>query len=229
MHLVVRQAHCRGAGLRLVILGPPGSGKGTRAKIIGKLFDVPVITTGDLLRGAVAEGTTLGKLADGYMKKGNLVRDDIVISIVEERVERPDVTHGFVLDGFPRSVEQAEALDRMLNKHGIKLDAVVNVTARPETIVERLSLRRICPNCGAIYHLKDMPPKKEGICDECGCELIQRNDDHKEIIKNRLEVYLKQTFPILERYEKRELIREISGELEIDQIPSEVERVLGDL
>jgi len=215
--------------VRLVILGPPGSGKGTRAKIIGKLFDIPVITTGDLLRGAVAEGTTLGILADSYMKKGNLVRDDIVIRIVEERVERPDVIHGFVLDGFPRSVEQAEALDRMLNKHGIKLDAVVNVTARPETIVKRLSLRRICPNCGAIYHLKDMPPKKEGICNECGCELIQRNDDHKEIIKNRLEVYLKQTFPILERYEKRDLVREISGELDIDQISIEVERVLGDL
>ena len=212
-----------------MILGPPGSGKGTRAKIIGKLFDIPVITTGDLLRGAVAEGTELGKLADSYMKKGNLVRDDIVIGIVEERIEKPDVKNGFVLDGFPRSVEQAEALDRMLNKHGIKLDAVVNVTAKSETIIERLSLRRICPNCGAIYHLKDMPPKKEGICDECGCELIQRSDDHKEIIKNRLEVYLKQTYPILERYEKRDVIREISGELEIDQIPHEVERVLGDL
>ena len=215
--------------MRLVILGPPGSGKGTRAKIIGKLFNIPVITTGDLLRGAVAEGTELGKLADSYMKKGNLVRDDIVIGIVEERIEKPDVKNGFALDGFPRSVEQAEALDRMLNRHGIKLDAVVNVSARPETIIERLSLRRICPNCGAIYHLKDMPPKKDGICDECGSTLIQRSDDHREIIKNRLEVYLKQTYPILERYEKRDIVREISGELEIDQIPHEVERILGDL
>ncbi len=226
---MVRQAHCGGTGLRLVILGPPGSGKGTRAKIIGKLFDIPVITTGDLLRSVVDKGTKLGKLADNYMKKGDLVRDDIVISIVEDRLIKPDVKNGFVLDGFPRSVEQAEALDRILNKLGIKVDAVVNVTAKPETIIERLSLRRICSQCNSIYHLNDIPPKKAGKCDECGGELIQRNDDHKEIIQNRLEVYLKQTFPILERYEKRGLGRNISGELEIDKIPTEVERVLKDL
>jgi len=215
--------------VRLVILGPPGSGKGTRAKIIGKLFDIPVITTGDLLRSAVVENTKLGKLAESYMKKGDLVRDDIVIGIIEERLSKPDLKNGFILDGFPRSVEQAEALDRILNKMGIKLDAIVNVLAKPETIIERLSLRRICPNCGAIYHLKDILPKKNNVCDECNSELIQRNDDHKEIIQNRLEVYMKQTFPILERYEKKGLVHNISGELEIDQIPAEVERVLREL
>jgi adenylate kinase len=212
---------------RLVILGPPGSGKGTRAKIIGRVYGIPVVTTGDMLREAVSEGTELGRLAEGYMKRGELVRDDIVIGIVEERFSKPDVEEGFVLDGFPRSVKQAEALDRILVKMGIALDIVLNVTARSETILGRLSLRRSCPKCGAVYHIKDMPPKQEGICDECGSPLVQRDDDREEIILHRLEVYRDQTVPILERYKKADKVKEISGELEIDQIIDEVKRVLG--
>jgi adenylate kinase len=212
--------------MRLVILGPPGSGKGTRAKIIGQIFGYPVITTGAMLREAVATGTEYGKIADGYMKKGELVRDDVVISIVEERLKKPDMEAGFILDGFPRSVNQAKALDRILNKMGSILDVVMYVTAKPETILSRLSLRRSCPKCGAIYHLKDMPPKVEGVCDECDSKLVQRDDDKEEIILHRLEVYEQQTFPILERYERLGKVREISGELEIDEIPDEVERVL---
>ena len=212
---------------RLVILGPPGSGKGTRAKIIGRVYGIPVVTTGDMLREAVSEGTELGRLAEAYMKRGELVRDDIVIGIVEERFSKPDVEEGFVLDGFPRSVKQAEALDRILVKMGIALDIVLNVTARSETILGRLSLRRSCPKCGAVYHIKDMPPKQEGICDECGSPLVQRDDDKEEIILHRLEVYRDQTVPILERYKKAGKVKEISGELEIDQIIDEVKRVLG--
>jgi len=208
-------------------LGPPGSGKGTRAKIIGRVYGIPVVTTGDMLREAVSEGTELGRLAEAYMKRGELVRDDIVIGIVEERFSKPDVEEGFVLDGFPRSVKQAEALDRILVKMGIALDIVLNVTARSETILGRLSLRRSCPKCGAVYHIKDMPPKQEGICDECGSPLVQRDDDKEEIILHRLEVYRDQTVPILERYKKAGKVKEISGELEIDQIIDEVKRVLG--
>ena len=212
--------------MRLVILGPPGSGKGTRAKIIGRIFKYPVITTGAMLRDAVAAGTEYGKIAEGYMKKGELVRDDIVIGIVEERLRKPDVKDGFILDGFPRSVNQAKALDRILNKMGAILDVVMYVTAKPETILSRLSLRRSCPKCGAIYHLKDILPKVEGVCDECGSKLVQRDDDKEEIILHRLEVYAQQTFPILERYERLGKVREVSGELKIDEIPGEVERVL---
>lgn len=213
--------------MKIIILGPPGSGKGTRAKIIGKLYDLPVVTTGDMLRAAVSEGTELGKLAQGYMNRGELVRDDIVISIVEDRMSKPDVMKGFILDGFPRSVEQAEALDRILNRQGTVLDTVLYVTAKHETIIERLSLRRSCPKCGAIYHLKDMLPKREGICDECGGVLVQREDDKAEIIRHRLEVYEKQTFPILERYERVGKVRQMRGEIDIKEIPDEIRRVLG--
>lgn len=212
--------------MRIVVLGPPGSGKGTRANIIGKIYGVPVITTGDMLRDAIAKGTEMGRLAEGYMNRGELVRDDIVIAVVEERLKKPDVDGGFVLDGFPRSVKQAEALDRILDEKGAELDAVLNVTARPETIMGRLTLRRSCPKCGAIYHLKDKPPKVPGVCDECGTGLIQRDDDREEIIRHRLEVYEERTRPILKRYERMGKVRETSGEIDIEEIPGEIRRVL---
>lgn len=215
--------------MRIVVLGPPGSGKGTRAKIIGEVYKLPVIATGDMLREAVAKGTEMGKLADTYMKRGELVRDDIVIEIVKERLKRPDVKEGFVLDGFPRNLPQAQALDTILEETGVEIDAVLNVVASADTIVGRLSLRSSCPTCGAIYHMKDKPPKKSGICDECGGTLIQREDDKNEIINHRLQVYEEQTYPILERYDKRGKIREISGELGFDEITDEIKRVLNDL
>lgn len=208
-------------------MGPPGSGKGTRAKIIGKMYDIPVITTGDMLREAVSEGTELGKQADGYMKKGELVRDDIVIGIVEERMGKSDLDRGFILDGFPRSVRQAEALDRILNKLETMIDTVLYIDAKPETILERLSLRRSCSNCGAIYHLKYKPPENEGACNECDGELFHRDDDREEIILHRFEVYEKQTYPILERYENRRKVKKMDGEIKIEEISDEVERILG--
>ena len=207
-------------------MGPPGSGKGIRARIIGKMFDIPVITAGDMLRDATSKGTEQGLVAEGYMNRGELVPDNIVIAIMEERLSRPDVEKGFVLDGFPRSLNQAVALDRILKRLHAKIDYVVTVSARPETIVIRLSLRRICSKCGAIYHLKDIVPKVEGICDECGGKLIQREDDKEEIIRHRFEVYERQTFPIVERYSTVGKLKEISGELEIKEIPSVLEKLL---
>ncbi|UCH57149.1 MAG: adenylate kinase [Candidatus Bathyarchaeota archaeon] len=208
-------------------MGPPGSGKGTRAKIIGKMYDIPVITTGDMLREAFARGTEHGKVADAYMRKGELVPDEIVIAIVEERLRQPDIESGFILDGFPRSVRQAVALDRILKGQSKTIDTVLNVVAKPETIINRLSLRRSCPRCGAVYHLKDMPPKEDGVCDECGGPLIQREDDKEEIIRHRFDVYERRTFPILELYESSGKIKEISGDLEIDEIPKALEEILG--
>jgi adenylate kinase len=191
------------------------------------MYDIPVITTGDMLREAVSEGTELGKQAEGYMKKGELVRDDIVIGIVEERMGKSDLDQGFILDGFPRSVRQAEALDRILNKLETRIDTVLYIEAKPETILERLSLRRSCSNCGAIYHLLYKPPENEDACNECGGELFHRDDDREEIILHRFEVYEKQTYPILERYENRGKVHRMDGEINIDEIPDEVERILG--
>lgn len=208
------------------MMGSPGAGKGIRGKIIGKMFDIPVITAGNLLRDATSKGTEEGIVAEGYMNRGDLVPDNIVIAIIEERLSRPDVKKGFVLDGFPRSINQAVALDRILKKIDAKIDCVLTVVARPETIVARLSLRRICSKCGAIYHLKDIVPTVEGICDECGSRLIQREDDRAEIIRRRFEVYEKRTFPIIERYSTVGKLKEISGELEIKEIPSVLEKLL---
>lgn len=208
------------------MMGSPGAGKGIRGKIIGKMFDIPVITAGNLLRDATSKGTEEGIVAEGYMNRGDLVPDNIVIAIIEERLSRPDVKKGFVLDGFPRSINQAVALDRILKKIDAKIDCVLTVVARPETIVTRLSLRRICSKCGAIYHLKDIVPTVEGICDECGSRLIQREDDRAEIIRRRFEVYEKRTFPIIERYSTVGKLKEISGELEIKEIPSVLEKLL---
>lgn len=214
--------------MRLIILGPPGAGKGTQARIISEIYGIPLITTGDLLRDAVARGTEKGGVAGDYIKRGDLVPDEIVNGLMEERLDEPDVGEGFILDGFPRNLEQARALDRILEKKGEKIDTVLKVAAGTETIVGRLSLRRTCPNCGAVYHLLHKPPRK-GVCDECGSELVQRDDDREDVIRHRLQVYEEQTRPILERYEEMGKVREVSGEIEIDAIPDEARRVLGDL
>ena len=215
--------------MRIVILGPPGSGKGTRAQLISKIYGIPVITTGDMLREAAAQNTESGRIADFYMKKGELVPDDIVVEVVEERLGRPDVEGGFILDGFPRNLAQARALDRILKKKGVSIDAVLKIDASTDSIIKRLSLRRSCPRCGAVYHLKYNPPRKDEVCDECGSGLIQRDDDREDIILYRMIVYEEQTRPILERYENMGKVRELNGEIEIDEIPGEVRRVLGNL
>jgi len=209
------------------MLGPPGSGKGTRAHIISELYDLPVITTGDMLRTAVAEGTECGKIAKSYMDKGELVPDDIVNGVVRERFQKPDIEDGFILDGFPRSKGQADALDQILEDNKIDLTHVILVVLDDKVIVERLSKRRSCPKCGEIYHLESKPPKKQGVCDVCGEALIQRDDDKPDVIKHRLEVYAEQTKPLIKKYRDQGLIVETSGVIPMDQLRDHLKELLG--
>ena len=213
--------------MRVVMLGPPGSGKGTQAHMISDLYEVPVVTTGDMLRDAAARGTEHGLTAKGYMDRGELVPDEIVNAIVRERLGCPDVERGFILDGFPRSRAQAEALDRILEERRLRLDHVVHVTLGDEAIVARLSKRRSCPGCGAVYHLESKPPKRKGVCDICGARLVQRDDDRPEVIRNRLRVYREKTRPLLERYEAAGIVREVPGDTPLDELPGLLRSVLG--
>jgi adenylate kinase len=214
--------------MRIVVLGPPGSGKGTRARVLEGIYGIPVVTTGDILRAAIKEGSDEGRVAEGYVSRGELVPDHIVNSLVEERLVEADVGEGFILDGYPRSLGQAEALDRILGKMGVELDLVLNVDVCDVTILNRLSKRRTCPGCGAIYNLDTNPPKCNDLCDVCFSRLIQRSDDEPEVIEKRLEVYREKTKPILERYEEKGLVKTISGDLPVHEIPEALERVLKD-
>ncbi len=209
------------------MLGPPGSGKGTRAQIISELYKLPVITTGGMLRGAVSEGTDCGVEAQSYMDKGELVPDKIVNGIVRERFQKPDVEKGFILDGYPRNMFQAEFLDKILAERGIDLTHVILVVLDDRIIVQRLSKRRSCPKCGAIYHLESKQPKKHGLCDNCEAKLVQRDDDKEEVIKHRLEVYAKQTAPLIKKYRDQGVLVEISGEVPFDNIRDNLKEILG--
>ena len=213
--------------MRLILFGPPGAGKGTQAQLLSSRLGVPQIATGDILREAVKEGTELGRLAKQYMDRGELVPDDVVIGIVEERLRRPDCARGFILDGFPRTIKQAEALDEILARMGVKLDAVINLEVDEEEVVRRLANRRTCRNCGAVYHLIFNPPKREGVCDRCGGPLYQRDDDREETIRNRLRVYREQTQPLLRYYEERGLLRNVNGNLSIEEVFNEILRAIG--
>lgn len=212
--------------MRVVLLGPPGSGKGTCAKIIGGMYGVPVITTGDMLREAVARATPLGITAKGYMERGELVPDDLVNDLVAERLSEADAVNGFILDGYPRSPKQAEALERILEESGKRLDHVLHVKLEDEIIIDRLSKRRSCPRCGAIFHLENKPPRSNGKCDVCTTVLIQRNDDKPEVIRRRLEVYREKTQPLLDFYEKRGEIKTIRGDINLRELPSVLRNVL---
>ncbi len=193
----------------IIMLGAPGTGKGTVASILTEKLGIPQVSTGDIFRKNIKEGTELGKIADTYISKGNLVPDDITIEIVKDRLNQKDVENGLILDGFPRTVEQAEALEKMLEEKNKKVDIVVNLTTPEEEIIERIVNRRVCSNqeCKTIYNLVLNPPKKEGICDKCGSKLIQRKDDNVETVKSRLDNYFKLTSPLIEYYENKGVLK----------------------
>ena len=194
---------------RMVFLGPPGAGKGTQAKKVVARYGLVHISTGDMFREAVKKGTDMGQRAKGYMDRGELVPDDVVIGIVKDRMGQEDVRDGFILDGFPRTIPQAEALDHILEDYGMPLDLVLNIHVDDDVLVKRLTSRRVCKECGAIYNILFQPPKVEMRCDKCGGELYQRDDDNEEAVRHRLEVYHAQTQPLIRYYQDRDLLQTI--------------------
>ncbi|MDD3579789.1 MAG: adenylate kinase [Desulfobacca sp.] len=197
--------------MNLILLGGPGAGKGTQAKMMIEKYQIPQISTGDILRAAVKEGTELGKQAKACMDAGKLVPDEVVIGIIEDRLKQADCQKGFILDGFPRTVPQAEALDKTLQKMGSKIDHVLSIDVDEEELVKRLTGRRTCKQCGQMYHVMFNPPKKEGVCDKCGGELYQRDDDNEATVRSRLATYNQQTKPLIDYYSKQGLVRQIKG------------------
>ncbi|MDA8215944.1 MAG: adenylate kinase [Nitrospiraceae bacterium] len=213
--------------MRLVLLGAPGAGKGTQAKILVGKYGIPQISTGDLLRAAVAAGTPLGKEAKSYMDKGELVPDSVVLGMVEERLKQDDCKKGYILDGFPRNTKQAETLDSMLSSLNMALTAALSVDVPFEDLMKRLTGRRTCKACGQMYNVYFNAPKKEGVCDKCGGELFQRDDDKEDTIKKRLEVYNAQTAPLIDYYGKKNILKSVAGTGSIDDIFKKVCDLLG--
>ena len=214
--------------MNLILLGPPGAGKGTQAVKIIEKYNIPHISTGDIFRKNISEGTRLGKKAKEYMDKGELVPDSLVIEIATDRLTEDDCKNGFLLDGFPRTVEQALALDAFLGEHGKKIDHVLDIDVPKEELMTRLIGRRVCKNCGATYHVTNMPPKIEGICDKCGGELMQRADDTESTVENRIEVYNKQTKPLLNYYDKLGNIAHLDGSIGLEKLFAQIVGILGE-
>ena len=212
--------------MQLILMGPPGAGKGTQAAELVKKFNIPQISTGDMFRAAVKEGTELGKKAEACMKSGALVPDEVTIGIVKERLSKEDCAKGFILDGFPRTVDQADALEKILSDLGKNLSCVLNIHVPFEDLIERATGRRICKKCGSTYHVKFNPTKAESICDNCGGELYQRADDTAETMKNRLSVYEASTRPLIEYYKKAGKYTEIDGRQPIDKVTADLVKVL---
>lgn len=213
--------------MRLLIMGPPGAGKGTQAALIKSHYAIPHISTGDMFRSAIAGGTPLGSVARHFLDAGELVPDAITIGIVRQRLHSSECAGGFLLDGFPRTISQAEALDLILAEAETALDAVINISVDDATLIRRVSGRRLCRNCGASYHIENIPPKVEGVCDVCGGELYQRPDDTPETLANRLVVYYRQTKPLLKYYEKRGLVHQVPGAGRYEETWEAVKAILG--
>lgn len=214
--------------LRTILLGPPGAGKGTQAVKIVEKYGVPHISTGDIFRENIKKGTELGKKAQEYMNRGELVPDDLVIEIATTRLLEDDCKNGFLLDGFPRTVYQAEKLDEFLAAHGSKIDKVLDIAVEKEELITRLTGRRVCKACGASYHVVNIPPRTEGVCDICGGELVQRADDNIETVTNRIDVYEAQTKPLVDYYEKAGNIAHIDGRSGLDNVFADIVKALGE-
>lgn len=207
----------------LVLLGPPGSGKGTQAKRLSKEKGWPQLSTGDMLRSAISNGTELGLKAKSFMDKGELVPDQVVIGLISERMKSPDCQNGVILDGFPRTIPQAEALDQELERNGTRVDRAVLFEIDDQKLVTRMAGRRTCTSCGAMYHVVAAPPKQEGRCDQCGSDqIVQRDDDRPEVIKNRLEVYRRQTAPLVEYYDGQKKLKKIDADQAPEQVHSDL-------
>jgi adenylate kinase len=215
--------------VNIVLMGLPGAGKGTQAEKIVEKYGIPHISTGDMFRAAIKEGTELGLKAKSFMDNGDLVPDEVTIGIVGERLSKEDCNKGFLLDGFPRTVAQAEALENILADLGKKMNYVINIDVDKDILMERLTGRRICRECGATYHLVFNPPKEEGVCTRCGGELYQRADDNEETVQNRLDVNIKQTQPLLSYYEDKGYLKNINGQQDINLVFADIDELLGGL
>ena len=214
--------------MKIIMLGAPGAGKGTQAKKIAAKYEIPHISTGDIFRANIKNGTELGKKAKTYMDQGLLVPDELVVDLVVDRVNQDDCTKGYVLDGFPKTIPQAEALDAALEKMGQKIDYAIDVDVPDENIINRMSGRRACVDCGATYHIVYAPTKKENICDNCGGGLILRDDDKPETVKKRLDVYHEQTQPLIDYYTKAGALRTVDGTIDIDEVFAAIVKILED-
>lgn len=213
--------------MKIIMVGAPGAGKGTQAKMIAEKYSIPHISTGDIFRANIKNGTELGKEAKKYMDQGLLVPDELTVKILLDRVAQPDCADGYVLDGFPRTIPQAEVLDKALNELGDQIDYAINVEVPDENIIRRMGGRRACLNCGATYHIEHIPPKAEGICDTCGKELVLRDDDKPETVKNRLEVYHNQTQPLIEFYNAKGVLKNVDGTVDMKDVFAAITAILG--
>lgn len=213
--------------MKIIMLGAPGAGKGTQAKMIAEKYGVPHVSTGDIFRANIKNGTELGKEAKQYMDQGLLVPDELTVRILLDRVAQDDCKNGYVLDGFPRTIPQAEVLDSELSKLGDHIDYAIDVDVPDENIIKRMSGRRACLTCGATYHIEHVPPKTEGICDKCGSELVLRDDDKPETVKNRLNVYHEQTQPLIDFYTNKGVLKTVDGTLPMKEVFAAITAILG--
>lgn len=213
--------------MHIMFIGPPGAGKGTQAKILEKKYNAYQVSTGDILRKAIEEGTELGIKAKTFMDEGKLVTDDLIIALIREKFNSPDFTNNWIMDGFPRTVPQAEAFDKLLEELNIKLDCVIEVDVERDLLIERITGRRVCRNCQAPYHVSFNPPKQEGICDYCGSnDIYQRNDDKEEVVISRLSVYDKQTSPLIDYYKKKNTHHKMDGNLPVETVTQEIDKLI---
>lgn len=213
--------------MKIIMLGAPGAGKGTQAKQIAEKYAIPHISTGDIFRANIKEGTELGKKAKSFMDQGLLVPDELTVELVADRIVKDDCKNGFVLDGFPRTIPQAQALDETLVKMGEKIDYAIDVDVPDENIVKRMGGRRVCLNCGATYHVVSLPTKEEGICDTCGKEVVLRDDDAPETVQKRLSVYHEQTQPLIDYYQKQGILKSVDGTRPMEEVFADIVRILG--